>query len=98
MTGTATATATSTQAKVRQQPGSAAGIGERSGATADGTISPPNVTVTLDDLNISDITVPDPGLAVTTSNVGGNQAHENRTPILTVNACVALVGIFPSRN
>ncbi len=98
MTGTATATATATQAKVRQTPGSDSGLGERSGATNDGTISSPNVTVTLENLDISDITIPDPGLAVTTSNVGGNQSHENRAPTLTVQACIALVGIFPSRN
>ena len=98
MTGTATATVTSTQVKVRQQAGSDSGLGERSGVTADGTIAPPNVSVELENLNISDITIPDPGFAVTTSNVGGNQAHENRTPSLTMNVCIALTGIYPSRN
>jgi microcystin-dependent protein len=29
---------------------------------------------------------------------GGSQAHENRAPFLVLNWCVALVGIFPSRN
>jgi len=29
---------------------------------------------------------------------GGNQAHENRQPFLTINYCIALQGIFPSRN
>ncbi len=29
---------------------------------------------------------------------GGNQPHENRQPFLTVNICISLVGIFPSRN
>ena len=96
MTGTATATATATQTKVRQQQGSASGVAERSGATADGTISSPDVTVSLDNLAISSIDIN--GLAVTTHNVGGSQAHENRTPLLTMRACVALVGIFPSRN
>ena len=98
MTGTATASVTATQTKVIQQRGSDAGVGERSGGTADGTISAPDVSVTLENLDISDITVPNPGLSVTTSNVGGNQAHENRTPSLTMNVCVALTGIFPSRN
>jgi len=28
---------------------------------------------------------------------GGSQAHENRPPTLTLNAIIALVGIFPSR-
>jgi microcystin-dependent protein len=30
--------------------------------------------------------------------VGGSQPHENRQPLLTVNVCIALQGIFPSRN
>lgn len=34
----------------------------------------------------------------TVSNVGGSQAHENRSPFLTLNFCIALVGIFPSPN
>ena len=29
---------------------------------------------------------------------GGSQPHENRQPYLTVNYCIALQGIFPSRN
>ncbi len=29
---------------------------------------------------------------------GGSQPHENRSPYLTVNFCIALQGIFPSRN
>lgn len=31
-------------------------------------------------------------------NAGGSQPHENRQPFLTVNICIALSGIFPSRN
>jgi microcystin-dependent protein len=34
----------------------------------------------------------------TVSNVGGSQAHENRSPYLTLNFCIALQGIFPSPN
>ncbi|HEX7278242.1 MAG TPA: tail fiber protein [Solirubrobacterales bacterium] len=34
----------------------------------------------------------------TLSNVGGSQAHENRPPFTVLNWCVALQGIFPSRN
>ena len=30
--------------------------------------------------------------------VGGGQAHENMMPFLTLNFCIALQGIFPSRN
>lgn len=32
------------------------------------------------------------------SNIGGSQAHENRSPYLTLNYCIALQGIFPSPN
>jgi len=31
-------------------------------------------------------------------NNGGNQPHENRQPFQVVSACIALVGIYPSRN
>lgn len=41
------------------------------------------------DMNASSISV---------SNAGGNQPHENRSPYLSLRACVALVGIYPSRN
>jgi len=32
------------------------------------------------------------------ANSGGNQPHENRQPFLVMNYCIALSGIFPSRN
>jgi microcystin-dependent protein len=32
------------------------------------------------------------------SNTGGGQAHENRSPFLVLNFCIALQGIFPSQN
>ena len=31
-------------------------------------------------------------------NTGGGQGHENRSPYLVVNFCIALTGIFPTRN
>lgn len=34
----------------------------------------------------------------TVSSVGGSQPHNNMMPYLTLNFCIALVGIFPSRN
>lgn len=34
----------------------------------------------------------------TVSTVGGNQPHENRQPYLVMTWCIALTGIFPSRN
>lgn len=32
------------------------------------------------------------------TNVGGGQAHENMQPYLALNFCIALRGLFPSRN
>jgi microcystin-dependent protein len=32
------------------------------------------------------------------ANVGGSQPHENKQPYLTLTFCIALQGIFPSRN
>ena len=32
------------------------------------------------------------------TNAGGSQPHENKSPFLTLNVCIALQGIFPSRN
>lgn len=32
------------------------------------------------------------------TNVGGGQGHENMQPFLALNFCIALQGIFPSRN
>lgn len=34
----------------------------------------------------------------TIANAGGSQAHENMQPFLTLNFCIALQGLFPSRN
>ncbi|GGH29310.1 tail Collar domain-containing protein [Dyadobacter endophyticus] len=34
----------------------------------------------------------------TLSNVGGSQAHNNLQPFLVISFCIALQGIFPSRN
>ena len=31
-------------------------------------------------------------------NIGGGQPHENMSPYLTLNICIALQGIFPSQN
>ena len=32
------------------------------------------------------------------ASAGGNQPHENRMPFLALNWCIALTGIFPTRN
>lgn len=34
----------------------------------------------------------------TVANVGGGQAHENMQPYTAINFCIALRGLFPSRN
>ena len=34
----------------------------------------------------------------TVTNTGGSQPHENRSPFLVLNICIALQGAFPSRN
>ena len=44
-----------------------------------------------------------PGASLTTLGTGpvatgSNQSHENRSPFLVLNFCIALSGIFPSRN
>jgi microcystin-dependent protein len=36
--------------------------------------------------------------AGTVTNVGGSQPHENRQPFIVLSFCIALIGIFPSRN
>lgn len=36
--------------------------------------------------------------AAALSSTGGGQPHENRQPFVTINFCIALTGIFPSRN
>jgi microcystin-dependent protein len=36
--------------------------------------------------------------AASVSPVGGNQPHENMSPYLVLNFCIALQGIFPSPN
>ena len=34
----------------------------------------------------------------TVANAGGGQGHENMQPFLTLNYCISLQGLFPSRN
>ncbi|MEM8487044.1 MAG: tail fiber protein [Bacteroidota bacterium] len=40
----------------------------------------------------------DGATSVSTSSTGGAEAHENRPPFLTIRFCIALEGVFPSRN
>ena len=39
-----------------------------------------------------------PTVAMAALAPAGGQAHENRMPFLALNYCIALQGIFPSRN
>ncbi len=36
--------------------------------------------------------------SITNANTGGGQAHANMQPYLVINFCIALQGVFPSRN
>ncbi len=36
--------------------------------------------------------------SLTLSTAGGSELHENRQPYLTMNFCIAMTGLFPSRN
>ena len=46
----------------------------------------------------NDAVAPVAPLAGTITNVGGSQGHENMQPYLALNFCIALQGLFPSRN
>jgi len=39
-----------------------------------------------------------PLASATVTNTGGGQAHDNMQPYLALNYCIALQGLFPSRN
>lgn len=41
---------------------------------------------------------PDSATSNTLPNTGGSQSHENLPPVLVVNFCIAIQGLFPSRN
>ena len=43
-------------------------------------------------------TTPQPINFASLSLFGGNQAHSNLQPYLTISWCIAMAGIFPSRN
>jgi len=70
------------------------------GTTTIGTVNNGNQNV----LGVSQAPVYNPPLNVTTlipasvTNAGGSQAHLNMQPFLTITACIALQGIFPSQN
>jgi microcystin-dependent protein len=67
-------------------------------ADANNTNIPTNNFPATDPVNAYRSTLNTTLAPMTVSNVGGSQAHENRQPFLVLNFCIALQGIFPSRN
>jgi microcystin-dependent protein len=70
---------------------------EGSAANATTPIAGGNLLASANNLYAAatDLTALHPG---SIANVGGSQAHLNMQPFLTLNFCIALQGIFPSRN
>ena len=66
-------------------------------SSASGNQAAPSILASAGDLYRppGDLTTVHPQ---TIASSGGSQSHENRHPLLTLNWCVALQGIFPSRN
>ncbi len=93
--GTETHTLTLTEAAAHNHPvNGTTGPANSGGAglgllalTASGAIYKQNSTNINSPLN-----------AATVGSFGNGQAHENRHPYLVMNWCIALAGIFPSRN
>lgn len=56
-----------------------------------GTTSTPNTFTNT-------LTSPTSLFAASIENTGGGQGHENRVPLLALNVCIALTGVWPSRN
>ena len=78
--------------------GGGAGAGSLQCSTGPGTSNAANARfpgVTTRPLYADTPTGAGGSLAIST---GGNQPHENRQPFLTMSFCIALQGVFPSRN
>ena len=76
---------------------------QASSSTADTNVSAAHVVAnSAPNVMYLPLTSPPPSLGVMGSgmiaNVGGSQAHNNMQPYLAVNFCIALQGLFPSRN
>lgn len=70
-------------------PSSSTVLGQTAGTSTSGK----NFPVLLYNTAVVDTRLASQAIAPT-----GGQAHENRQPFLTLNFCIALTGIFPSRN
>ncbi|WP_368518657.1 phage tail protein [Rhizobium sp.] len=71
------------------------------GTTSSGTLRNPNNA--LYGTNTANIYAPSSGAQVTLSSqtvasAGNGQPHDNRQPYDVINFCIALTGVFPSRN
>ncbi len=73
------------------------------GVSQNGTQKPPTgallaqTSSTTDKYYASDATL-QPLVAASVGQIGGNIAHNNMQPFLVLNYCIALVGLYPSRN
>lgn len=70
------------------------------GSTSDGTAAAPvsNVLAKSPNPFYHEPANLKPMHAGTITNAGGGQAHDNMQPYLALNFCIALQGLFPSRN
>jgi microcystin-dependent protein len=71
------------------------------GTTNNGTLRNPNNA--LYGTNTANIYAPSSGAQITLSSqtvapAGNGQPHDNRQPYDVINFCIALTGVFPSRN
>ncbi len=69
-------------------------------SNAEGTLSTPsgNYFGRSTDLMYRKPSTTDASTSSYLSNIGGGQSHENMQPYLALNFCIALQGLFPSRN
>lgn len=70
-----------------------------SGSPTNANVNPPVNNILGSALNVyrgPDNLTPLVGSSITT--IGNSQAHANMQPYLVINACIALVGVFPSQN
>ena len=72
-------------------PAAGASFGQTIGKPGTG----PNFPFNMYSTNIANLTTESPAALAT---AGGSQPHENRQPFLALTICIALQGIFPSRN
>jgi microcystin-dependent protein len=73
-----------------------------SSATADAAVPTGNLLAVVDNTTFGNAYAGPSNFAAMSpqavSNVGGSQAHLNMQPFIALNICIALIGIFPSRN